>query len=250
MKDSASDVSSISILSSEYDTFPEISALNTAFRTFTQKLKVSLEIDSTLAARLMEAGGDFHSNLLTVCPSLKHHDCRSDAAGVGPLEGLGKICGRRLENDPVDIAHLLEHMVIDLVVEISGSTKCSGVTCGLRDPENQFHVYVECEDSRVGMFAVRVATAALTRLLESHVDPAPFRRQVNLARWLVDRNGDAHTTTDVAHAMGWSKGEARATMAELVELGFLTQEKPPINFSGMSYFTRGRDATISGASPA
>ena len=50
MKDAAGAVSSISILSSEYDTFPEVSSLNTSFRTFTQKLKVSLEIDSMLAA--------------------------------------------------------------------------------------------------------------------------------------------------------------------------------------------------------
>ena len=87
-------------------------------------------------------GKEFRAALLEVCPSLTDHRCRSDSVETEPLDArdLGEICGRRLKDDPVDIAHLLEHMVIDLVVEISGNDRCSGVTCGLHDPKNRFHV--------------------------------------------------------------------------------------------------------------
>ena len=233
--------SSIWILSAEYNRFPELMSFNPDFGEDTPKLKVSIDVDPKLAATLLEMGKDFRAALLEVCPSLTDHRCRSDSVETEPLDArdLGEICGRRLKDDPVDIAHLLEHMVIDLVVEISGSDRCSGVTCGLHDPKNRFHVYVECEDAMVGEFAVRIAAKALTHLLHDVADPAVFRRPVNLARWVVGRNGDLYTPTGIADALGWSTNEATEAVAELVDFGLLAEEIPPVNFSGLPYFARG-----------
>lgn len=232
---------SIGILSSEYNRFPEIGSFNPGFGEDTLKLKVSIEVDPRLAAKLLKAGKEFRAALLEVCPSLTDHQCRSDSDETEPLDpnDLGEICGRRMKDDPVDIAHLLEHMVIDLVVEISGTDRCSGVTCGLHDPKNRFHVYVECEDATVGEFAVRIAAKALTHLLHEGADPATFRRPVNLARWVVGRNGGLCSPPEIADALGWSETETTEAITELVDFGLLTREMPPVNFSDLPYFARG-----------
>lgn len=231
--------SDISILSMDHGLFPEIAPLNPALSATRDKLKITLDISDDLAGRLVQADRSFRSRLLDVCPTLNRHACRGDN-GVTPLDPdvLGEICGLKRADDPVDVAHLLEHMVIDLVVEISGISRCSGVTCGLHEPTNRFHVYVECEDDSVGRIAVQVAVEALIKLLEAKEGPERFRRQVVMAQWVVGRNGNTYTATEAATALGWTVPETRETVGELVIRGFLNRETPPINFSGLIYFRR------------
>jgi hypothetical protein len=88
------------------------------------------------------------------CPDLPRHSC------VGPdgrhfLEGSQNPCD--------DLAHLFEHVVIDLGARISSLDRVSGVTCGLRYPPNRYHVFVECDGPRAGEFIARLAAWAIER---------------------------------------------------------------------------------------
>jgi hypothetical protein len=230
----------ISILTTEHDRFPEVAALNPDFRAEAGKMKVVLDVDPELAACLLQHKKPLVERVLALCRTLKQHRCGGGGDQVAPLDvdALGEIAGRRRSDDAVDVAHLLEHMVIDLVVEISGTPRSTGVTCALRHPENRFHVFVECEDPSVGSLAANVAAEALSRFLRNGDDPERYRRQVLLARWLVGRNGNLATAGEAAGALGWSRAEAKQAVIDLLTRGFLRRQNPPLNFSGLSYFSR------------
>jgi hypothetical protein len=233
----------IQVLSMEHGLFPEIDPLNSSFRGGRPKLKVILQVDADLASALVRASGVLPRRLREVCPSLDKHDCRGEAREAKPLDadGLGRICGLGRRDDPVDLVHLLEHMVIDLVVEISGSRRCSGVTCALDEPSDRFHVFVECEDVGVGIVALGVARDSLMQFLVSDADPEPYRRQVRLARWIVSQNGNPCSSLEAAEALGVSEVEATRIVDRLVDLGFLKRRRPALNYSGLIYFTREKE---------
>ena len=63
-----------------------------------------------------------------------------------------------------DIAHLAEHVIVDLIVAISSTQLCSGITCGHRHPENRFDLFIECAHLHLGVFAANYAVYMIRRL--------------------------------------------------------------------------------------
>jgi hypothetical protein len=236
----------IRVLSVDHGIYPEIGPLNPGFSRDGRKIRVSFEIQRDLASDLLRAGPAFSSAVIRVCPTLAHHACRAGTEGIAPLDPahFGQICGRRLAEDPVDVAHLLEHIVIDLVVAISRMSRCSGVTCALREPQNRFHLFVECEDASVGSLAFRIGSDVLVHLLRSTGDPERFRRCVRLAQWWVGRDGGSHALAEFAGSLSWPEATARQAAEDLAGFGFLEPSRLSFNYSGLDYYARSRGVQL------
>ncbi len=127
-------------------------ALNPNFARATPLIKLIVEISGGADPR--RAFRRAVTTLVKICPDLSRHSC------IG-RDGTSFLVGS--ENACDDLAHLLEHVVIDLGARLTSLDRVSGVTCGLRYPANRYHIFVECDEKRSGEFAIRLAAWALER---------------------------------------------------------------------------------------
>lgn len=180
-----------------YGEFGEISTLNPRFKPGSKKVKIVLDIH---ASQAQEGDGDLTSifmKLTKLLPSLERHQCgehllqdlRSGRKSVYS-QGLEKI---------TDLAHIMEHVIIDLQSNITGMNTCSGITCGYKDPGFRFDLFVECEDKRVGVFSALFAAEVLERLLSKRELSRRYYALIELAKYLYGKGlGLGSTKLDAA----------------------------------------------------
>jgi hypothetical protein len=124
------------------------------------------------------------------------------------------------------MAHLMEHMIIDLQSNITGMDSCSGITCGYKNPPNRFDMFVECKDQTVGLFSVLFTTDVFARLLERGNITRRYHYLIDLAKYLyrnpTKRNSAslATVTDHIAKEMDLRKNYVGALIQRLKDLGF------------------------------
>jgi hypothetical protein len=142
--------------------------LNPSFASDSRLVRV--RVDIAAGPRPAQAFRRASAALLRACPSLARHRCAGNS-GAGFLDGSG--------NGQDDLAHLLEHVVIDLEARLSSLEQISGVTCGHVAPSSRYDIFVECDGRRPTEFVVRLAAWALG---QSANDGAPLPRLAAVAR--------------------------------------------------------------------
>ena len=152
------------ILRIQYARVPKIQMLNHSFRPDAKHLIVTMDVDGYDPPATNDFLSVYHA-LSDLFPTLSRHSCCEEWENtplfLQSLEGVSiKSVG-----EAADIAHLIEHVMVDLQCAISGMRLCSGITCGHRKPENRFDIFVECADPRVGAFSARLATYLVSLLL-------------------------------------------------------------------------------------
>jgi hypothetical protein len=219
-----------------YGEFPEISNLNPRFRTDSQKVKVTLDIQVAEAADLP----DFSfivGKLFRLLPTLKTHQCGEHLFDNLKLDGKTprsshhfSACNCRLDI-VTDIAHLMEHVIIDLLSNITRMPSCSGITCGYREPGNRFDMFVECRDKNVGWFSINFAADIIRRLLESGNLPKSAHRLLDLVKYLY-RNGSSRDQTElgsttelIAKDLGLKKNEVSSLLQKLKDFGLFAPDQ-------------------------
>jgi hypothetical protein len=216
--------------------FPEISNLNPRFRADSQKVKVTLDI------QIAETSGlpDFSSltgKLIRLLPTLKKHQCGEHLfddlkpnSKVPRSSHLSSDCS--CQSDLLtDIAHLMEHVIIDLLSNITRMPSCSGITCGYKEPGNRFDMFVECRDKNVGWFSVNFAADIFRKLLESGNLPKSAHRLIDLVKYLYRNSSsrdqtELETTTElIARDLGLKSGEVSSLLQKLKEFGLFTPDR-------------------------
>jgi len=166
-----------------YGQFPEVFQLYSKFQPGFSHLKVVIDIEP--------AGGFERARFLTVFrqlseffPSISRHSCCEEWQSV-PLyiEEERGISIKRV-GECADVAHLIEHVIVDLQVSLGGMTRCSGLTCGWKNPENRFDLFVECMDARVGLFASQFAVHAVSRMMTRKSFSSRNKYVLELAEYL------------------------------------------------------------------
>ena len=86
--------------------------------------------------------------------------------------------------DITDIAHMMEHMIIDLQANVSRMDSCSGITCGYKEPDFRFDLFIEYKDKDVARFSSYLTLDIIKRaLLGKKVFPK-YQRLIRLAEYL------------------------------------------------------------------
>ncbi len=173
------------ILRIQYARVPKIQMLNHRFRPDAKHLIVTLDIDGYDPPATNDFYGAYHA-LSDLFPTLSRHSCCEEWENtplyLQAMEGVSiKSVG-----EAADIAHLIEHVMVDLQCAIAGMRLCSGITCGHRAPENRFDIFVECRDPRVGAFSARLATYLVSMLLHKPRVSLRYRDLVTAARVVGD----------------------------------------------------------------
>ena len=207
----------------QYARVPKIQMLNHRFRPDAQHLIVTLDVDEYAPPDTNDFYSIYHA-LSDLFPTLSRHSCCEEWENtplfLESMEGVSiKAVG-----EAADVAHLIEHVMVDLQCAISGMRLCSGITCGHRAPENRFDIFVECSNPRVGAFSARFAIYLVSMLLHKPRVSLRYRDLVRAARIVSSRPALESDLTGLSHEMKRCPVVASWAVEGLKALGFIQAE--------------------------
>ena len=227
----------LEIISLSFGLFPEITALNDRFLPRQRRLKLTLDVNLDARAE-GRTPASFMEGLDRICPSLSRHLCCGDNRIQETFFRAGRrpSCAMREADDAVDIAHLLEHLVIDFQHFIADMRVCSGVTCCHRSPVHRCDVFIESPDERVSRLSVTLACNLMNGLLTGAPADPSCARIVRLARHVYRSPGAALTPCSAKAALDGDE-QYLSVLLSLTELGFIREVETSMNFSGMPLYS-------------
>lgn len=212
------------ILAIVYGYFPEVFKLYSRFQPGVRQLKVVLDV--------FPSGGFERAKFITVYkqlaeffPTISNHACcvewESAPLFIEEEEGVSI----KRVGESADIAHLIEHVIVDIQVSLGGMQRCSGLTCGWKEPENRFDLFVECANARIGLFAARYAVYLVSRILEKKKLSGRNELVLKLARYLSENPGTELNAETLSETLGWKKGNVEMALSRLHRFGFFLDDQ-------------------------
>lgn len=211
------------IIGIRHGLFPQIRMLNHRFREDAEHLMITLDVEDYQPPQTQDFFSIYRS-LAHVFPTLSRHQCceqwentplfLKETAGVS-IKTIGEIA---------DIAHLTEHLIVDLVVGISAVRTCSGITCGHRHPENRFDLFIECADLRLGVFTANYAVYMIRRLFCRPRLSTRFAKVIAAARSLYARPNGGEPSATIISRLDYSPGLARMAASHLRVFQFFAED--------------------------
>ncbi len=204
-----------------YGEFPEVFGLNKRFKPGGKKLKVVLDVFVPKSKKRIDFSFVYRK-LLKLLPSLEKHKCGEDL--FKDLKNHKEIHTKKVE-EITHIAHLIEHVIIDLQSNITKMDSCSGITCGYRRPEHRFDLFIECRDEKVGRFSTFFAVDLMKRLLLGKSLAKRDFRMIQLVKYLREnislslRGGLISMESKIASDLDWSKRSVVSLLKKLEKFG-------------------------------
>jgi len=214
-----------------YGEFPQITSLNSGFLPGARRLMISVTIHDGLVAGstagLVEA-------LTGFLPSLSFHRC---CGGNSVRETFfdrdrRRHCAVREADDGVDLAHLVEHVMIDILHFIARLDVCSGVTCARTSPRDQYDIFVECPDERIGRVCAGIAIDIVEDLLDGLRPDPRYLCLIQVARVARDHAGWPVEPRLGSLLATWGRRLVDEAVVALQRRGFLREIAVSFNFSG------------------
>jgi len=212
-----------------YGEFPEICGLNPRFKPKSKKVKIVIDVHVPESQKGSRDLPSAFGRLMKLLPSLERHQC-----GEHLLEDLksGTRDFRSQHPDEItDIAHMMEHVIIDLQTNITGMDSCSGITCGYKNPSSRFDLFVECRDRKVGLFSALLATDLLKALLAKKILSGRFRASIDLAKYLYANKSLLQLTqlepvvSRISTEFGWKRRFVLSLLGKLREFGLVSAKR-------------------------
>jgi hypothetical protein len=221
----------LSILEITHGQFPQVQRLNPDFQPGMAKLKVTLKIP--VQADLPQAGRLLPSLSQALPTLLDHRCCGTNSLGESFFRnGSRTNCASPESDNGVDIAHLVEHVIIDVQHFVARMRICSGVTCAYIDPEDQYDVFVESPDETVGRTCAVIAISLMSDLLDGFPPDPSYLCVMDLARLARDHAGLPVDLRTAPLERSWGKDPVHEATAFLQRQGFLKKCEASFNFSG------------------
>ena len=204
------------IIEMKWGEFPQVDHLNPKFIPGSMRLKATLEISPDgLGKRDLK---NYIQELNQLFPSFNRHRCENEhglTTSFQPKPGLKQV------DEATDIAHLIEHMVIDLQCSLGQMRSCSGITCAYWSPENRFDLFVECRDRKVGVFALRLAGEIVEEILIEDKFGPKYKKILQLARLIQKNPQISGNPGKLSAVLKWKERSIKSYLKELIRLGYL-----------------------------
>jgi CheY-like chemotaxis protein len=205
----------------ERGVFPDVEGLNPHFRPGAFKLRYLLDtnLDSALSPRVCQPSLDLFAPFFTrrtthtcgcACTS-NDHDRGYWREPTGSLLSLF---------DRVDIAHYLEHLVLDIQYDLGGADGISGITVARGSSVSQFVTVVESDEVELGVFALNTGLAMMHQALYTGAIDPRYHHVLGLARWLRQTGRAVLTTREAAAILRIDPVLARYCLSALQVLDF------------------------------
>jgi hypothetical protein len=211
------------LLNIAYGNFPKVFKLYSRFQPDVGHLKVVLDVfpqDGFDRAKFLT----LFRQLAEFFPTITQHSC-CEGWETAPLyiEQEDGVSIKRV-GECADMAHLIEHVIVDMQVSLGGMQRCSGITCGWKDPENRFDLFVECINARIGLFAARFALHLANKMLNNMRISGRNRLVLLLARFLQEHPKQQIDVDSISQELGWTQGNTAMALTRLNEFGFFWKE--------------------------
>lgn len=204
----------------QYARVPKIRLLNHNFRDDRQHLVVTLDVHGYDPPRT----NDFltiYNALALLFPTLTQHSCceewESTPLYLQEQEGVSI----KWVGEIADVAHLVEHVIVDLQCAITSMSRCSGVTCGHRDPEHRFDLFVECNNPTVGAFSTHFATFLVASMFGKPRLSLRYRDIVDAARLVTTASDAPRDGKVLAARLGFCATRGRWAYSALETFGLV-----------------------------
>jgi hypothetical protein len=208
-----------------------VTRLNPSFRPGVPRLRLTLSIAAggrrTPVAAFLESMSAF-------LPSLSLHRCcgNNDLQESFFQREQRKGCAVGDADDGVDLAHLLEHVLIDLLHHVGRLKRCSGVTCAWTSPKDRFDVFVESDEEKLGRACAGIGLDLVVDLMEGRALDSRYKCLLEVARLAHDHAGWPIGPRVSPLVRTWGREIVEASIASLEERGFLSRSPSSFNFSG------------------
>jgi hypothetical protein len=211
------------IVDISYGKFPDISFLNPNFRHNRTKIRVVLDI--FLSQKKEVNLSSLYRKVHKLMPTLsKHRCCVSLFYGTLDEEGEGGIPLKKI-GDITDIAHTMEHMIIDLQANISGMDSCSGITCGYKEPDFRFDLFIECKDKNIARFSSYLTLDIVKRVLSGKKLFPKYPKLIRLAKYLYQNPRRISSFEKISKDLNLPQRSIQFLFKDLVNLRYFSKEK-------------------------
>ena len=211
--------------------FPEAVSLHPGFTPGVPRVRLTIDVGLGLRKRPGPLGVEETKALLGFCPRLLDHDCGSGGSLRRFLNGAHRLAGTVSsvpeggatdERDGLNLAHLIEHVAIELIVGVTRVPRCSGATCAHSGRLDRFDIFLECTDPLAGRAAAILAAALVRDLRIGQTDRLNLhRRCLALLTLLAPAEEARMVAEDVALRLACGRDEAMQTLQEMVRLGYM-----------------------------
>ncbi len=209
--------------------FPEASMLHPRFVPGIPRVRMTLDLGVRVRDCQAPLAPDGRAALLQLCPRLLDHDCgaRDDLrllfeGGAGGGSAARPLGVEPEARDGLTVAHLIEHVAIEIIAGVTAAGRCSGVTCAHRDRLDRFDIFLESVDPLAGRAAAILAAAVVRDVcLRRAGRLALHRRCRDLLVLLVSSRRTSVVAEDAAVRLGCGPDEALQVLEELVRLSYL-----------------------------
>lgn len=231
------DGSSIRVLAASYGRFPQADELNPEFQTDSPRLKLSLEV---------HAPEGFHpeaalEKLRELLPGLDRHQC-CGGQGIGRSlfqRETGRDAAIREVEGSADLAHLVEHVVIELQARVGGVSRASGVTCGHWEPPSRYDLFVESPDPLCAGITSRLAVTILNDQLDGAPRTAVYRVGIPATARLYACRPWPRTLGELSRQPGETTEALGEAVRHLVDQGVLAPMPMTVDLNGEACFGLG-----------
>lgn len=207
------------ILAILYGQFPEVLKLYSRFQPGVAQIKMVIDIEPSGGferAKFLKVFGE----LSEFFPTITQHSCCEEWQSLPLyLEEESGVSVKRV-GECADVAHLIEHVIVDMQVRIGGMSKCSGLTCGWKKPDNRFDLFIECTNARIGLFAAQYAVHLVSTILNKSGLSPRHRYVLELAEHLITDPGTRIDVDELAERLGWSRRNTMMALETLERFGF------------------------------
>lgn len=214
-----------------HDVFAMVEGLNPRFDAGEPKIRITVDMEPEPGA----PEDTIVARLLTGFPGLARHECR--AQSNVPLRPAG---GTRLlmaeGETTANQAHVLEHLVIELLAIFEPRVRRSGVTCAWISPPERNDVYIECRNFATGAAATSLAMVALEHALQDRPLTPLFADLVRV--WSVVAGSGAFPVSpkQVVCRSGLPSPRVERALSMLADHRLLEREDFAVNLSGETHF--------------
>jgi len=226
----------------EFGAFEAITPLNDRFIEGVDRLRLTLDV-KRVSREMPEQPAASARSLRAMFPSLRRHLCCGDSAfqrtflredGPPQRGDLGT-------EETVDIAHLLEHLMIEFQHSIASMKVCSGVTCGYETPRDRYDIFVESPGRSISLLSASLALNLLDDLLAGAGPDPVYSAAIGLARHLHAAPWTLVTARSAALAIPTGLALAEQATALLEDLGHIEAVEASINYSRVLVYALARE---------
>ncbi len=222
----------------EHGEFAAALPLNPLFRSDRGRLRLTLDLGIDLRRRALSPTPAQRESFLSFAPRLDHHDCCL-GVGLDSLLAIGSAPPSRAPAAPDDadglpLAHLVEHLALELIADATGGRDAHGATCAHADLPERFDLYLEVSEPLLARTAA-ILSAAVARDVCAGLDRLDLHlRSRDLLIALATGSRTVLVPEDVASEQEWTTGGAREALDALVRIGYLESRAAAFTFSSAS----------------